>query len=278
MFGLIKRIATAVFEAFQPSIRTHIVCTVIDYDGATNTATVQPVNRALRTTDPDNLTTVEIPPLTDVPVMQRGSGKLWLTVAPAAGSYGVLHISDREIETWLALGKINDPVSTRTHDINDALFEPGALPNIVDGDNGQLADAVETDRISIRTRDKLTHISVLDNGDVQVEADGNVSVTATGDVGVTADGDITITGDGGKVTINSDAETFAVDGADCKAGTGTDYVALSTPTDLNFTLIDTIINAWVPVPMDGGAALKAAWIAAWPGGKQATASSNLKAD
>jgi hypothetical protein len=277
MFGLIKRVTTAVFEAFKPSIRTHIVCTVIDYDGTTNTATVQPVNRALRTTDPDNLTTVEIPPLTDVPVMQRGSGKLWLTVAPAAGSYGVLHISDREIETWLAKGKINDPVSMRTHDINDALFEPGALPLIVDGDNGQLSPAIDTDRISLRTRDNVTHVSVLDDGTVSTHADANLAMSTAGNAGIEADGDVTVTG-GGKVTLDNGTETLSVDGADVKAGGGADYAAMSTPTDLNFTLIDTIINAWVPVPMDGGAALKAAWIAAWPGGKQATASGNLKAD
>lgn len=278
MFGLIKRIATAVFEAFKPSIRTHIVCTVIDYDGTTNTATVQPVNRALRTTDPDNLTTVEIPPLTDVPVMQRGSGKLWLTVAPAAGSYGVLHISDREIETWLALGKINDPVSTRTHDINDALFEPGALPLLVDGDNGQLSAAVETNSVMLRTRDKLAYVAVRDDGSVTIKSDGFMLIDGEDQININAADAISIVADKANVLLNNGDITLSLEGDQVKAGNGGTPVALSTPTDLNFNLINTIISGWTPVPLDGGAALKAAWVAAWPGGKQATASDNLRAD
>ncbi len=46
--------------------------------------------------------------------------------------------------------------------------------------------------------------------------------------------------------------------------TATDFVALASKVDLLFTLLDGVFRVgWVPVPLDGGAALKAAYLAAF---------------
>jgi len=207
MFGIreIQQIARNVFRALLPEVRTHLIGQVVSYDAATNTAEIQPVTRAVRMTDAANLTTLALPVLADVPVMQRGSGKLWLTVAPAVGSYGVLHVSDREIETWLTTGGMVDPSVTRICHINDAIFEPGALPLVADGDNGQIEEPIKTDRVSLRTRSGLTEISVLDdesifisvndgNFSASVDVDGNVTLTAAGNLDVIVDGDVAVSG------------------------------------------------------------------------------------
>lgn len=56
-------------------------------------------------------------------------------------------------------------------------------------------------------------------------------------------------------------------GADVRLGGSgaTDAVALASLTEAMFGFIDTVITSWVPVPGDGGAALKTAWTVAASG-------------
>jgi hypothetical protein len=55
-------------------------------------------------------------------------------------------------------------------------------------------------------------------------------------------------------------------------------VALANLCDLLWTTLDVVFRAWVPAPLDGGASLKAAYLAAFPIPPSSVASSNLKAD
>lgn len=202
--------ARKLFESLVPSIRTHLPVVITGYDGSTNTAKVQPVNKTMRVEDPDNMTSVDGPELEDVPVIQFGSGKLMLTCAPQADSYGVVHVSDREIETFLANGGINSINSLRTHDISDALLSSGVYTLKEDGDNGLIMEPIKTDRISMRTRSGLTEISVLDDESIEINVnDGkaNLVVDLDGNVTLTADGACDITS-GGTCTINGN---FTVD-------------------------------------------------------------------
>jgi hypothetical protein len=159
----------------------------------------------MRTEDPANMTTVEMPVLEDIPVQQFGSGKLLLSVPPAVDSYGTLFFSDRDLEAWLMAGGIVDPANMRKWDLSDAIFIPGLYPFVIDGDNGQIEEPIKTDRISMRTRSGLTEISVLsdesitinvndDKASVVIDKDGNVTITTAGDLSATADGDITLEG------------------------------------------------------------------------------------
>lgn len=56
------------------------------------------------------------------------------------------------------------------------------------------------------------------------------------------------------------AAAMVLEGADIRLGSSaaSDAVALATPTDSNFTKILNLLQTWIPVPADGGAALKAA--------------------
>ena len=57
------------------------------------------------------------------------------------------------------------------------------------------------------------------------------------------------------------------------------FVALATLVDLLWSTLDTLFRTgWTPVPNDGGAALKAAYLLAFPTPPTTVASSNLKAD
>lgn len=57
------------------------------------------------------------------------------------------------------------------------------------------------------------------------------------------------------------------------------FVAMAALVDLLWTTLDTVIRtAWTPAPNDGGAALKTAYLAAFPIPPTSVASTNLKAD
>jgi hypothetical protein len=198
------QIAEQVFDTKKYRVRTHVIAQVTAYDDTINTVTVQPVTKAIRFTDPEHLTTVELPQISEVPVIQVGSGKLWCTVAPAVDTYGLLHISDRIIDDWLVAGGIVDPTGIRCHDLSDAIFEPSLLPLAADGDNGLLAVPVATDRISLRTRAGNAEISVLDDetieiktaaGTVTMDAAGVITLeNATGSIELKASGQVDING------------------------------------------------------------------------------------
>lgn len=160
------------------SVHTHLPAQVISYDSGDNTVVVQPCIKVMRTGDPDN-DTIELPVIEDVPVSLLGSGKCLLTVAPQAGSYGVLHVAERSLERWILEGGIVEPGSVRKFDISDCFFVPGIYPTVSDGDNGKLQAAVATDRIELRTRSGDTTVSVLDNDSIVIETTGQVSVNGS---------------------------------------------------------------------------------------------------
>jgi hypothetical protein len=57
------------------------------------------------------------------------------------------------------------------------------------------------------------------------------------------------------------------------------FVAMAQKVDLIISVLDTVFRtAWVPVPNDGGAALKTAYLAAFSTPPSSVASTNLKAD
>lgn len=66
-------------------------------------------------------------------------------------------------------------------------------------------------------------------------------------------------------------------GSTVDVGAGGQFVALSDLVTALFTNLASAIGGWVPVPNDGGAALKTA-LTSWVAASKATASSNLKAD
>ena len=64
------------------------------------------------------------------------------------------------------------------------------------------------------------------------------------------------------------------------ATSASDFVALASKVDSIIAKIHAVFLGWAPVPKDGGAALKAAWLASFgtPPVSPTTASTNLKAD
>ncbi len=66
-------------------------------------------------------------------------------------------------------------------------------------------------------------------------------------------------------------------GSAVSIGSGSDFVALAAKVDQELNDLKSAISGWVPVPNDGGAALKAA-LGTWFAAPAAVGSGNLKAD
>jgi len=239
----IKRLVNAIVKAILADTHTNIPARVVSYDPVLNTCKIQLCFLRMRTDDPDNLEPIQSPQIDDVPVKQMGSGKLLLSVAPQVDSYGEFRVSERSMERWLNEGGAVLPASTRMHHLSDGVFDPGLYPFVVDGDNGKLQSPIATDRMSLRTRDGVGQVSMLD--------DGSVIITLAS----------------GK-TVKIDA--------------GTDAAALASLVDSYISKMDLLIRTtWVPPvapTIDNGAALKTGYITAFPSAPGSTASQQLKVE
>lgn len=204
----IHRLVRRMIDAALAEVHTHMLAEVVSYDAEMNTCSVQPFPDKICIARADAMTTASWPILEDVPVLQLGSGKLWLTVPPLAGTFGTLHINERSIEKWLATADEGGPTSTRRFSISDAVFIPGVVPLLPSGDTGAFVVPIETDRISLRTRDGAASVSVLD--------DGTVEITTTSKKITVTNGQITEIIDGTEIQLGGTAD-WAVAYTDLKS-------------------------------------------------------------
>lgn len=103
----------------------------------------------------------DLPPLTQVPVINQRGADYAISLPIAQGDLGLLLVCDRNLDSWLAgAGQSADPQDTRAHSLNDAVFLPGLYP-----------DAKQT---SVRGASKTD--LVLINGDAQVRLEKNGTV------------------------------------------------------------------------------------------------------
>lgn len=164
------------------NVNTCLPGRVVDYDPATQTATIQPL---LKNKLPDG-TEETLPPLIKVPVVFPRAGGASITYPLSKGDGVMLNFSQRSLDEWKGNGGeqlVDDP---RMLDLSDAIATPG----LIDSKNGGGA----SDCLELKLGDSF----------VRVFADKVVIGAST--VIISAD-DISITG---KLTVEGDIET--VDG------------------------------------------------------------------
>jgi hypothetical protein len=123
-------------EAFNGHLRGLMVCMpgrIMAFDPETQRAQVQCGIRRLI-----NGTPVTIPIITGVPV-QFGGDNEWFfyhQITPGQ-TEGLIHFSQRAVDTWVNSGGVTTPVDFRMFSAKDAMFspgyrsEPGAIPGFV---------------------------------------------------------------------------------------------------------------------------------------------------
>lgn len=196
---LVKRL----FRAETARIRTNTVCQVVSYDDDTNLVNLQPCIMGIRADDPDSATK-QLPPVNNIPCFQFGSGDLWCTTAPQAGSYGLYVVSDRNTNNWILQGGVVAPADSTRFDLSNGFFLPGLVPTVVDGNNGKMPSTIETDRIGLRNRDNDSYVVLTEDDEIELVSKDdthikieNENITATNDNGyykLVSDGDIELNG------------------------------------------------------------------------------------
>ena len=113
--------------------RTQTVGTVVTYDPATNTATIQvDILQVFRDFNVPDLPDAEIPQppriLQLVPVCIAAGGTGYMSLPLLPGDTGILHCMDRSIAAWRVQGLPNDPVSAMLHALSHSVFDPKLQP------------------------------------------------------------------------------------------------------------------------------------------------------
>lgn len=106
------------------SLNCHMPGTIISFDAAKCTASVQP---AFKSKLP-NGNVVSRPVLVDCPVLFPGGGGGRLTFPVAAGDICLIFYQDRRIDEWVQSGGQVLPATQRMHDLSDAVIMVGLDP------------------------------------------------------------------------------------------------------------------------------------------------------
>lgn len=149
-------------ESRLVELHTSLPAEVVEYDAATQSATVRP---CIKRKYPDGRV-VELPVIQKVPVWHPRVGSAVIHLPVVAGAVGWLHFSERSIEVWLEKGGCQDPLDPRKHSLSDAIFYPGGYP---------FTDpATVGDEAAIEIRNGTGSPVEL-----RIRADGKVSIKAT---------------------------------------------------------------------------------------------------
>jgi len=135
----------AAARTIKLTIRTNVPATVTSFNPATQKVTVtvdflQTVKVSDVTRIPSNTVKIEgTPPnaratlqpfiLTDIPIRIDGTQRSYTSYPINPGDTGTLHVHDRSLATWLAIGSATDPVLALTHQLADSEFVPGLRPD-----------------------------------------------------------------------------------------------------------------------------------------------------
>jgi hypothetical protein len=173
-------------RAMQSRVWTAIPGIVQRFDAARMTVDVQPAINGLARTEAGDTQPLRMPVLLDCPVVWQGGGGVTLTFPVQAGDECLVVFGSRCIDSWWALGGVQDQAELRMHNLSDgfALCGLKSLPNAfpVNTTAAQLrADDGETCIELNPTAQTITAIApggITLNG-VAIDEDGNVTAPGT---------------------------------------------------------------------------------------------------
>jgi len=113
----------------EVQIRTCIPARIIRYDNNNRRAVVRVEVQKKHGEDDVTIADIE-----DVPVWEYVMGKFKMGLDPDEGQEGMLHVCDREIETWKINGGVSPMRYARLHQISDSWFMPGAFSDPASAD------------------------------------------------------------------------------------------------------------------------------------------------
>jgi hypothetical protein len=154
-----------IFRKLQQSMDGMLPAIVVNYDRASNTATVRPVVTLL-TTDGSTLQRAQV---AKVPVLALGNRAFAINFPLQPGDFGWIEASDRDISLFLQSLNEAQPNTLRFHSFEDARFVPDAI-------RGFVTDSVAADAMTIQTADGEHRVTISPTEGIRLKSSSPVEV------------------------------------------------------------------------------------------------------
>jgi len=166
-------------------VHTALPGVVVDFDPATQRASVQPTIQRNFVDPEGNITPTDLPKLINVPVVFPQAGGFALTFPVQPGDEVLLVFAERSIDRWAEEGGVQNQAAKRFHSLSDAFAILGvnSKPNVVTG--------YATDGVEIRNEAGDGYLAIRESGEIEISAPGSVLVE--GATTVTVKGATTVT-------------------------------------------------------------------------------------
>ena len=191
-------VINSIIDAKIVDLHTSLPGKIVSYDHDKNLAVIQPMlMRKYKTMDK----AVELPVITNVPVMFQRMNDGHLRFPIKANDTGLIVFMERSIDLWLIQGGMIDPEDSRTHSISDAVFFPGLNPN-----NKKIVSTAANDSVELKYNNSF--IEIKSNGTVLIKnSNANIELDSTGKITLQNSG-------GAKYEILANAKFKMSNGAD----------------------------------------------------------------
>lgn len=162
--GPLADILDMAFDELMSNVHTMLPGVVESYDPDKREASVKPVLKKMFANGQE----VEMPVITNVPVMLMGTQDALFNFPLKKGAGVMLVFSERSTEEWLLTGNAEVAADPRRFSLSDAVAIPGLFSRAKPGKLGT------TDGLEILYKDTIFRMK--DNGDVLVSSAGKVVV------------------------------------------------------------------------------------------------------
>ena len=134
------------------------------------TISAQPTIQGNQKDDAGNVTLVNMPLCTDVPICFPSAGGYTVTFPVKAGDECLLIFSARAIDAWHQSGGIGKQVESRMHDLSDAfaILGPKSASKVVGG--------IASDGVQLRNDSGQTFVEINDSGDIKLSSPTKITL------------------------------------------------------------------------------------------------------
>lgn len=146
-----------VMDNAQAKVHVAMPASIVSFDPATQTATVQPSIQENVKMEGEDRRPETLPQIPDVPCYYPRAAQYSITIPIKEGDECLLVFADRCIDGWWQSGGVQKQVESRNHDLSDAFALIGFTSN------PRAIEEYSTDSIRIRNEDNKTYIDLKDN-------------------------------------------------------------------------------------------------------------------
>lgn len=141
----LNEVMSTAIETRLLDLHTAMPGQIVSYNTANQSCVVQPCIKKKY----EDGTVVNIPQITNVPVVFPRAGKAFISLPLKAGDYVLIIFSERAMDLFSNLGGVQDPKDPRKHHITDAIAIPGVYPFNAPADVSASALRIQNDQSRI---------------------------------------------------------------------------------------------------------------------------------